>query len=724
MRKRITCWVIWCLTGYASIGQIQLEDQIQLPYDHSLTWTKLIAGDESLVHLVAADGHGNWDLQTYDPDLVLKEHASLPMTDFKLWDAFWWKGALWLAGYQQDKPFVGRWITETKELDMLALPFHFQTFSAPIQVSEAELNLIVTDQGQDMVIRWQPEARKWKVLDLFPHHDGRVFHMVQTPFAEMYLLVSAPHLAGEGMVLLKFNEQGDKMWQESYPALDFQTVAFQLMPSGDLLACANNQVGFRSTVAYVHWAPDGTLLQTHSITGEEKQVATGFGLLEGTALWQIQESTAFGSRTSQIEFLTIENGQYDIQSSLSLGSKRSDHVLASCSIREGQVIVLRGQGNLTNYTLQKVAFMEDICRKPWATGEVVRVRVQSSNYLPKTDEVFQFKALITTQEPLTIRDVRLFPLTSAEKIPGIIKLKLLDSVPTHYCYQLEKTFYLRGGANALALQIGTPTRWQDTFTIYRLPQRPDLYLISIGVVSGDLSYTSKDAADVAALFKNQNGRLFNEVHARLLNTREATDREQLLEALHGFLSGQTIEDKDVIICFISSHGDLIAGDFSILAADYNPLSNTGILSFRKDLMDQLEKLPGKKIFFLDACKSGGIKGSQEVTPNLISSIFQVVSTDPGITAISSSSDDQSSYELSDLENGAFTAALKEACGSSFTACDTNGDQVITLAELFAYLQIRIPDLIQTYLKDPRKKQNPAIPLQDLSLEIPLYFKAN
>jgi hypothetical protein len=87
-------------------------------------------------------------------------------------------------------------------------------------------------------------------------------------------------------------------------------------------------------------------------------------------------------------------------------------------------------------------------------------------------------------------------------------------------------------------------------------------------------------------------------------------------------------------------------------------------------------------------------------------------------------DQQSSYEVKDLQNGVFTAAIKELFSSSSVTYDQNNDQVLTLGEVFRFLKIRVPQMVDYYFKDPNRKQNPTMPLEGIDQDLPIFYISN
>ena len=96
------------------------------------------------------------------------------------------------------------------------------------------------------------------------------------------------------------------------------------------------------------------------------------------------------------------------------------------------------------------------------------------------------------------------------------------------------------------------------------PSRPNLYVVAVGIADYDaeslrLSYPDDDARAVAAALESQRGRLFDQVHTRLLpEAGSSAGRTEILEAV-SWLSREGTQ-KDVRVLFLAGHGDRDASD--------------------------------------------------------------------------------------------------------------------------------------------------------------------
>jgi uncharacterized caspase-like protein len=120
-------------------------------------------------------------------------------------------------------------------------------------------------------------------------------------------------------------------------------------------------------------------------------------------------------------------------------------------------------------------------------------------------------------------------------------------------------------------------------------------------------------------------------------------------------------------------------------------------------MAYLEKIRCKKVVLLDACHSGSSRAKSDVlNADDVNAALQSLSKfTTGWATFSSCDTNESSFEDSEWENGAFTKAFKEALtvgraslkdGKVLTA-DANGDNLLSLKELADYTKLRVMDLV-------------------------------
>src|SRR5262245_35164463 len=242
-------------------------------------------------------------------------------------------------------------------------------------------------------------------------------------------------------------------------------------------------------------------------------------------------------------------------------------------------------------------------------------------------------------------------------------------------------------------------------TTHKIP--PNLTVLTIGVsrhkVPGnDLRHAAKDARDLAAALKAHEGKLFARVQTRTLTDSQAT-RQNIEEALD-WLAKQ-VKAGDYVIVFVSGHGNIDSlGHYYFVPHDYEPGRDRTAVRWTL-FHDTLSRLPGKRFLIVDTCRSGGAGGvGTPVSP--ADSLKGLV--EQGLITYAACMAGEFSYEApgqGHIQNGYFTCALIEALSGK---ADANGDGIITLAEVDAYVANRVK-MLSRGLQNPTMQRPWTIP---------------
>lgn len=249
----------------------------------------------------------------------------------------------------------------------------------------------------------------------------------------------------------------------------------------------------------------------------------------------------------------------------------------------------------------------------------------------------------------------------------------------------------------------------------------NLYVVTAGVSDYkdsryNLTYAAKDAEDIAATFEKS--QLYDSVYTLTL-----IDDEVILENLEQvkeFLSQAEINDQ--VIVFIAGHGVLDAEFdyyFASYDMDFNNPSGRGISYAQIEaLVDGIKPL--RKLLFMDTCHSGEVEKDEIVevdstswedaedlvfrnvgntvakkenalglanTSELMKSLFTDLRKGTGSTVISSAGGVEFAMESDHWKNGLFTYCMINGLINGFA--DHNGDLIITVTELQAYVQAEV-----------------------------------
>lgn len=311
-----------------------------------------------------------------------------------------------------------------------------------------------------------------------------------------------------------------------------------------------------------------------------------------------------------------------------------------------------------------------------------------------------------------IREVKVFRNGRAETTRGMRpKLTGPDGV--------QREMALAPGLNVLSVvavnDAGLESCPVGVVVKYQPAPRADLrqsrlHLLAVGVSryrQADLSlrYAAKDARDLAALLAAQQGKLYDEVTAKVLTDAEAT-RGNVLDALDQM--GRQAEVRDTCLLFLAGHG--VADDqqrYYFLPSDGDPdkLARSGLRW--SELTAMVADLPGKVILALDTCHSGSVEGTRGLRPVLAynDAIREAGATEVGVVTLASCQANELSLEREEWANGAFTKALLEAFEGK---ADVTGDGEVSLAELEVYVLERVK-LLTGGRQHPTMVRAPTIP---------------
>jgi hypothetical protein len=231
-------------------------------------------------------------------------------------------------------------------------------------------------------------------------------------------------------------------------------------------------------------------------------------------------------------------------------------------------------------------------------------------------------------------------------------------------------------------------------------QKGTLHVLAVGVAraengskEGVLPGADQNARNVAAFFKGQEGKLYAEVRAGTLINEQATHANILaeLECLqYEFRPG------DTAVVHLSGHGAERRGQWRMAAHDYAwSFWSVANSVTAQELRARLEKLPGRVILILDSCHSGAFGDGVS---------NRAVRGEAGLVVYAAAMHDQFGYYI--MNRGLFTAVLLEGLSGS---ADANGDGVVTLAELDAYVSSRIAALTEFSAEDRETLKKRGVP---------------
>lgn len=425
------------------------------------------------------------------------------------------------------------------------------------------------------------------------------------------------------------------------------------------------------------------------------------------------QHTLFNARTGDLwlQWLDRENG--DVLSQHLQGSGKMDKASQAVKLLYGDYVVAgivhEGQPKIRLFYFKGVDTPCD--NQLDANKEADFFPLQSSRFV-LGKKSFNYNGYILSKSPLSQADVVIRRTDDAAKAPGFLKLTgpLPTKVEDQYCYFSQKRLGIKEGANTIQVRIGTgASSFVQENEVFVISERPRLFVLSVGVPYNDLNYTDEDAYDFTRIFREQEGMLYDRVDAVLINKEEETTAIKISEAFQNLRKAHqqgVIRPKDVLLVFFSAHGEVIRDRFYIPGSDRDLENLRTLVDYEREVKEILENIDCKKLVFLDACRSGAAKSGQKEIASAAPFIQQITNAAPGTVTFRSSSDDQLSYEQDSLQNGLFTEALIKAFEQTPEEADTDGNAILTIGELEAFLKKEVPAMIDRLFAGTGREQTP------------------
>lgn len=241
------------------------------------------------------------------------------------------------------------------------------------------------------------------------------------------------------------------------------------------------------------------------------------------------------------------------------------------------------------------------------------------------------------------------------------------------------------------------------------PQENDiqLYLFVVGVNTYKnpkytLNYAQADATAFTEALTNGSKGLFGKINTTFLKDAEAT-KEGITTAFEKIKAAAN--PQDLFVFYYAGHG--VVNDkkeFFLVPYDVTQLyGNDGALAqkgFSAAALQQMSKeiKAQKQLFILDACQSAGalevVAGARGAAEE--KAIAQLARA-TGTQWLTASGSEQFASEFSQLGHGSFTYCVLEA----FKGDANPNDQKLTVKQLDAYLQTKVPEITQKYKGTPQ-----------------------
>jgi len=238
----------------------------------------------------------------------------------------------------------------------------------------------------------------------------------------------------------------------------------------------------------------------------------------------------------------------------------------------------------------------------------------------------------------------------------------------------------------------------------------ELYMLTIGLneyrnPKYNLNYAQADATAFQNEVKDGSTTIFSSVKNYFIENQDAT-KEKILDTFNEISS--TIGPEDVFVFYYAGHGVMSQGDkpvFYIVPYGVTQLYGNEDMLIEKaisaDMLKSLsEAMPAQKqLFVLDACQSGGMTEMLAMRGAAEEKAIAQLARSTGTYWLTASNSEQFATEFATLGHGLFTYTILE--GLSGKADGGSMDKKITVKELSAYLNDRVPELSEQHKGQPQ-----------------------
>lgn len=313
------------------------------------------------------------------------------------------------------------------------------------------------------------------------------------------------------------------------------------------------------------------------------------------------------------------------------------------------------------------------------------------------------------------------------------------------------------GFNDIHIGIGDDFIFPNSARIEFKPFSPDLHVFAIGPryeKPYTLEYVENDIREIVRKMKEQAGAgWFDQVYVETLTFPEIANKQNIELFLDNIPGFRTIKENDYVLLYLAGHGSLwtpktfltnqdsVTRDLCFWPSGYIDGKDeiTGF-HYNKWADRVLDKLPGKKLVFIDACNGGAGRGA--IDPAAAEAMRRANAILKGTAAFYSSKPGQLSHEDPAWQHGAFTKALLEALegrevvlSDGKTRIDPDAgyphperlgklmgkhDSLMTVYELQQFLAARIPDLVQAEFGKTATQQPEFIIKPDLTYDTVIF----
>lgn len=269
---------------------------------------------------------------------------------------------------------------------------------------------------------------------------------------------------------------------------------------------------------------------------------------------------------------------------------------------------------------------------------------------------------------------------------------------------LASAFALSAVALAVACWIGAFRRVPDPEGPAEASGSGNLYVLSVGVEPSLTAKGKRDPYAGDAWFVRHAlahaEPLYATTHSWVLAGPRAT-RTAVLDALDWLAT--SVGERDVAVVFFSTHGDVAPPGLAPRVGYYLDLAGAGGLGkdcvlWGSELNAKLDRVQGRTVLFMDTCSAAAAIPADGSNARRLAVV----------ASCGAGEKSSGQWGRADRPHGWFVLALCEALNGS---ADANGDGVVTLGEVTAYVPARARRLYA--------KQNAVVSFNQQLLDLPL-----
>lgn len=240
------------------------------------------------------------------------------------------------------------------------------------------------------------------------------------------------------------------------------------------------------------------------------------------------------------------------------------------------------------------------------------------------------------------------------------------------------------------------------------PQGIQAHLLIVGIdeyqnPKYNLNYAVADATGFQESVQSGLSKITSKTHVYFIKNSEAI-RDNIISKLTEIAS--VANPQDIFIFYYAGHGVMSQtgeNEFYLVPSDVTQLyGDDGALKQKGISASELKKIASgiiaqKQLYILDACQSAGALTTLAARGAVEEKAIAQLARSTGTHWLTASGSQQFATEFDELGHGVFTYALLEAIAGKADS----GDKRVTVNELKAYLESRVPEISEKYKGSPQ-----------------------